>query len=100
MSHQAAAGTNAIPPRGLQSDIMERAVVRRYRNELASIWRLSRDVTREYDEVTASWLPGTCAQESLRCHYEAAACAECCRHRLDTHGADAQQCEQTAGGVF
>lgn len=36
----------------MQSDIMETLVVQRYRNEIASIWRQARDITREYDEVT------------------------------------------------
>jgi hypothetical protein len=47
-----AAGWNAIPDEGLQSEIMERVVVRRYRDEIASLWRGARDVTQEYDEVS------------------------------------------------
>jgi hypothetical protein len=42
-----------VPVAGLQSDDFERLVVRLFRNELASISRQSRDVTREYDEVSA-----------------------------------------------
>jgi hypothetical protein len=44
-----------VPAAGLQSDDFERLVVRLFRNELASVSRQSRDVTREYDEVSASW---------------------------------------------
>lgn len=48
-----------MPAKGLQSDDFERLVVRLFRSELASVNRQSRDVTREYDEVTASWFPVT-----------------------------------------
>lgn len=48
------AGMDAVPPEGLESEDMERLVVRLFRSELASISRQSRDVTREYDEVSAN----------------------------------------------
>jgi hypothetical protein len=46
-----------VPAVGLQSDDFDRLVVRLFRSELASVNRQSRDVTREYDEVSASWFP-------------------------------------------
>lgn len=65
-----------VPPWGFRSPIVDRMVVREFRNVVASRWREARDVTREYDQVSSTLLMllmlQTCRLKAQRrCHRKA-----------------------------